>query len=646
MLDFKDTDLARREIQAARNLTRRQISNFERQQKYYTGPYWQTTEGLQAFGADEGQDSQDGTHFEFVALMMARLAFRVPRVSVTSSRAGAQEEIAVATKHALNRVIRDSNYRHTQRQSALDFLFNFSVMHLSRVESPLYGGEESEINPMWPEANRISQKAYFRDPMALDDMGLVRYEGHDTFLDKEDLIRIAEEENKKERNAKLHWDLEAIDAAPEGSFDDDGKVDVPSRKQVCLTTVWVRGYEDKDHPGTDKGYNGTVFYYASGPEEGDDAMLLVKQEPFYGPPWGPYYVGTAYSVPDAPLGLSPLTAAETQIREQQRHAKAVGDSAASFKKLLFVDSPDNTLGQRVANSPHLHVHNVAGLERNRMVEATFGGADTQSVQYLQLCRDRVDRMLGISEAMRGVATGQATATETALAGQAGGVRMAWIQGSFIELHERLFRGMAWYLYHDNEVAIPLSREAAEELGTNPEIGLVYRGGDEDRESGFAWADLELNIELRSTEHESDEAKLVKVQTGGQLLMNVAQLAPAAPWVDWEAVIRIQGEALGLPRLHELWDEDIYQEFVARQLQMEAASGAGADPESRFDSQVKAAADRRLQSNVKARPFDMSQMMGGGGMPGEQSGAQAAAPLRSGPAGYGGSAGGAGGTGGA
>ena len=129
-------------------------------------------------------------------------------------------------------------------------------------------------------------------------------------------------------------------------------------------------------------------------------------------------------------------------------------------------------------------------------------------------------------------------------------------------------------------------------------------------------------------------------------MNVAQLAPAAPWVDWEAVIRIQGEALGLPRLHELWDEDIYQEFVARQLQMEAASGAGANPESRFDSQVKDAAARRLQSNVKAQPFNMSQMMGSGGMPGEQSGAQAAAPLRSGPAGYGGSAGGAGGTGGA
>ena len=643
MLNFADTDLARREIEAARSLTRRMISNFQRQQNHYTGPYWQTTEGLQSFGADEGQDSQDGTHFEFVALMMARLAFRVPRVAVTSSRAGAQEEIAVATKHALNRVIRDSNYRQVQRQSALDYLFNYSVMHLSRVESPLYGGEETEINPMWPEANRIPQKHYFRDPLAQDDAAMVRYEGHDTFLDKEDLLRIAKEENESESKEDLKWDLDSLGSVAEGEVEYDGKVDVPDRQQVRLTTVWVRGYEDSDHPGSDEGYHGTVFYYAGSPDDDDQAMLLVKQEPFYGPPWGPYYMGTAYHVADSPFGLAPLTAAESQIREQQRHAKAVGDSAASFKKLLFVDSPDNTLGNRVANSPHLHVHNVAGLERNRMVEATFGGADTQSVQYLQLCRNRVDRMLGISEAMRGVASGAATATESALAGQAGDIRIAWVQGSFVELHERLFRGMAWYLYHDNEVSIPLSREASEELGMNPDIELVYKGGDEDRKSGFAWADLELNIELRSTEHESDEAKLAKNQAGSQFLMSICQMAPAAPWVDWEAVLREQGEALGLPRLHEKWDAELYQQFVANQLQMQAAQGTGADPETRFDSHVKGAAVRALQSNVRAQTNN--PMTGTGGMPGQQAGANAAAPLRSGPAGYGGSAGGAGGAGG-
>lgn len=581
MLDFQDVDLARREITAARAAAERQMRNYDRIKRAYVGAFWDSAEGGAQFGLGEepSPTSNDGTRYEYVALLMGRMAYKVPSVAVSSRRAGPSEQVAIAMKHALNRIIVDSNYKELQRQSAVDFLFSHSVLHLSRTASPYGGGEYAELNPQWPEANRISSRHFFQDAAALAP-DLVRYMGHDTYLDKEDLVRSAEQDNEEEPDERYRWDLEAIQAIPEGPHDDNGRWDVPDRKQVRLTTVWVQGYEDSDHPGSEAGYHGTVFYYGSSPNDDDDAYLLLKEEPFYGPPWGPYYVGSAYHVPDSPFGLAPLVAAEGQLREQEKHAKAVGDSAASYKKLLFVDSPDNTLGQRVANSPHLHVHNVAGLERNRMVEASFGGADQQSVQYYALVKDRVDRMLGISDAMRGVAAGRATATETALAGQAGDIRIAWVQSRFLEFHERLFAGMSWYLWRDEDMVVPMSPDAVEELGGPREATVMFQGGETE---GMAWEDLELRIELRSTEHESDQAKLAKVQAGQQVLITCAQISVNAPWINWEEVIRRQGEALGLPRLHELWDQDMFEQFVARQLQMQFNHQQRANEESRLQS---------------------------------------------------------------
>lgn len=618
MLDFKDTDLARRELSAARALTEKQLANFDRQRKLYVGAFWNSQQGLPQVD-DDGLDSEstDGTRFEFVALMMARMAFRVPSVSITSRRTGPQEQIAVAMKHACNRIIADSNYRQCQTESALDFLHQDAVLHLSLAETELYGGDENELNPMWPEANRISPRMFFQDPAALGPT-LVRFMGHDTYIDKEDLIETCEQENEEEDEEGRKWDLEAVASIPEGEgYDGDGKIDVPDRKQVVLTTVWVRGYEGSDFPD-DGDHHGTVFYYGSSTDEDDEAMLLLKQEPFYGPPWGPYYVGSAYLVPDSPYGLSPVTAAEGQLRESAKHAKAVGDSAEAYKKITLVDDPENTLGQRIASSPHLHVHNVAGLERSRVVDTVIGGADQQSVGYLQLTRDRVDRMLGISEAMRGVAAGDATATESALAGQAGDMRIAWIQAQFMELHERLFKGFTWYLWKTEEARVPLGPEALEELGVPPGVEVQYEGGET---VGMDWADLELKINLKSTEHESEQGKLAKVQAGGQMLLMAAQAAPAAPWINWEEYVKQQGEALGLVKLHELWDQEMFEAWVARQMQMEMKHEQ-APAGDRLLSSHPGPRSEPPQSNVKPLEAPTPQM-GAGGMPGQQAGAQAA-----------------------
>jgi hypothetical protein len=579
MLDFTSTDIAGPEIRYARDERDRILSIYGGQLASYTTGFWKNSEGFNVEG--DRAENPENAHFEFIALMKPRLAYQVPTVTVTTARRGPRtEEVAIGAKHAGNRWLKDTKYNQLMGQSCVDFSFNHSVLHVSITENEFLGGDGKLVNRHWPEVNRVSQRDYWCDPSA-KSYDLCRFEGHDELLDKDDLLATAKEENKDGGD----WDLEAIEGIAGGEPDSDTLAGQPGRNQVLLTAVWVRGYEGKDHPGEDARYYGTVFTFGSSTDaDEDDLRLIHEPEPFYGPPSGPYEVGSAYLVPDSPYGVSSLTANEGSIRDLNKHARAVSGSAERMKNLVLADNTDPNFAGKIANAEHDSVLEIEGLDRERVLNIQVGGTTAESLNYLGLAKERLDRNLGISEAMRGVTKGDTTATAEALASQGGDVRIAGFQAEFIALHDRVLSKVLWYMLASDEYREVLPPEALEEMGLEDGAPLEFVGGfDPDSPEDVRPEDLELHIEVSSVAHISEPVRQQRAQVAHQVLSSTAQMAIAAPWINWENRLRRFGEAFGMPDLADDWDQELYEQFVARQLQMEFTQSQTADPEARLSS---------------------------------------------------------------
>ncbi len=611
MLRFDDITIAGPEINHARDRRKALLSVYKDQLNAYHSPYFDSMAGG---GAEEAPEN---IYFEYLALMLPRLAFASPTVTVESNRMGPFEMIAKGQKHAVNRWAKDVRYQRLMAESCADFLFNFSVLHVSMVENPLLGGDQDQLNPLWPEVNRISQRKYFCDASA-EGPDKKRFEGHDTYLDKEDLIAIAREEGEKEG-----WYLDVIEGLAEGEAEEtEYREGAPVRNQVMVTEVWVAGYTEDGWPGPKKGYHGGVFVYGSSPDsEGEYMELIKKPAPFYGPVHGPYHVEFGYPVPDKPIGVSTLTANQGQIEQMNKYARAVDRGAEDFKNFVVVDSTDPNFPDKVKNIDHHGVLALAGMDKNKIAQVSVGGVSPEQIALRNDKKASVDRLVGISEAMRGVAAGNATATESNLAGQGSNVRTAWQQSRFVGLHESALTAVSWYIYHSKRFKISLGLSAARDMGEPLDQPMTYQGGPmatdfDDKDASFA--DLELKIELFSTQHISDEERSQREQMGSQFLAMKAQTAPQAPFINHEEDIRLYGEAIGLPRLADRWNQPMYEAYAAFLLQ------------NQIDTTQQQPQDVTVQPNSSAPRLALPTPSTGGkgaaptleALPGQSSGAQA------------------------
>lgn len=570
MLDFKDPNVAGREVEYAEKERDKRIAIFESQQKSrYVSPFFDSYQGTET--DVEGNYSPENHYFEVVALMLPRLAFSNPSVTCTSRRLGPQEEVAIAMKHGLNRWVVDSHLEKRTSQLAVDYLFNYAVAHVSMIENPTINPDQHESTPMWPEVNRVSQGDFFRDPLA-QSPDTVRFCGHSYLIDKEDMVDIAKEENKEDKDAG--WSISDIEAVPPGYGEEEDLEDAPDRGQLLIKEIWVRGYEDEKHPGPDEGFHGTTFYYAfpaSMDTENNMPIPIRDPQPFYGPATGPYVVGGMYYVPDEAYHLSSMVANEGPTRDLNRHARAMSDSMARYKNLILADNTDPLFADKVQNADHDLVLAIDGMDKAKVINMPVGGISPEWVSYFGLSKDRLDRASGIHEAMRGAITGKGTATETALADQAADTRIAWVKHQFTTFVETILSTVGWYMYHNDDVKFPIGRDAADELGVEEGMVPMFEGGDTDRESGASYEDLELKIEVMSMEHTSEATLQRRALQLLEVLTMVAQVAPTAPYIPWKDILNQVGQGLNIPGLAENFDIELFQQMIGMQMAEQEAS---------------------------------------------------------------------------
>ena len=619
------------EIEAAERLRDARLAKWCDFIDSYVGP---------GYRAEVGENALLENHFyEYLSLMIPKIIFDNPRASCKSKRAGKGRIVASAIEHALNRWVEETQYRNHLLTIGSDAVFAFGMSMIVPQAMPGYDPTEQGI-PYWPQAIRISPQHAIIDPLAKTFMQS-RYRGHMWVRDKEDLIREAEE------NPQLGWNVGLLSELTESESDNKKlarrtikNLNV-ERHEVVGYDIWVpEKYSDvQDHPGPEEGYHGTTYTMLAAQGASKEPEDFIREpRSFYGPRVGPYTMFGIYSVPDEVYPLSPLQGVWTQVNELNLHAKSASKNAQNYKRQNFVDATATVLEKAIRDSPHDYTIPIPGLKDSGGVQTVeTGGISEHDIEMLNLLRERLHRVSGMTDTMRGNIDEDATATAESIAQDASSARTAFIKKQITDAVQNELGIVAWYLYHDDRVVFPLGEEAALDMANQlresaqynamvaQQIQMIemengkplekiidpeFHGGLHESDSGARYEDLSLEIDPYSMER-TDETLMQ--QRAIQMLEAVTQIAPlivTSPQVDWRKLLEKVGDAMN----DADWGKIINVDMAA---QMGGLPGAmfQADPTAMTGRSAGQGPPQMQQQQQPGQPQRQPQMMGNqrGGM---------------------------------
>lgn len=556
-------------IESGEDLRNKHMESVADQVMRYHGPWF--------YGRGPTIDEEydpNNVAYQFISLVLPVLAWDNPRFEVKSKQGPTADPVTILFRHALDRWAVDTDLQEDLEAVAVDYLFAFGVL-LTEMEPTPDQDPDAKSPSKRPLIRRLDPRRFGLDPFA-DRPRDARISWHTWARDKEDLLEEAREFPDR------GWDAEAIEMiAPDAGlakfYRDKNVRATPMRDEIIGYQIWFPEWEHDDTKKL-KGdkrrlFHGTLVDLAvsQNPDGGtgkDTARFIRKPRPFYGPAWGPYSVIGAYKVPGKLYPLGPLTAVEGQTRELNEHKRGYLKSARTRKKIALATNKDPELAETVldTNEGEISLVNTDNLDRN-IREIELGGATAeQRLTIVGLQADN-DNALGMNDAKRGEVSGIGTATENSIADAAGNQRLSWKKKRFRKGVTDSTRTAAWYIWNEPS-KFPTSPDASKEVGM-PGQSLSFHGGDEEPKGGAvasskaAFEDLELGIEIMSTERlDEGVAQARAMQVFGMLAQAVPVMA-MAPMGNWKEAFDMVGESINLPDLGTKLGIDKIQEAASQ-----------------------------------------------------------------------------------
>jgi len=498
-----------------------------------------------------GQSQPENAVHAYVSMVLPRIVHDNPKVRVTSARPSVQKTACVAMKAALNRWSKMTKVRSTAERIATDMLLGWGI---GLVVNEPRGAERQwdAAGPYLPRVYRIDPERFIIDPAA-QHVEEARYMGHVYISDKEDLLRKAEVDQTYNREV-----IEGL-ATNNGVDELRQDRDIPERRELAIYEIWVPELDPKAAELLDEAvdgamFNGTIYTIAKyqGSSEASNFEFVRQPLPYYGPATGPYVVFGAFTVPNDPYPLSPIVAARDQIKYANDLATTQQENQKRYKRILVGDAKNPKFLQDIVNSPDLFVFAESGLDARSLQPVEVGGSTNQHIQSVEVAKERLDRALGMSDAMRGNIAGSASATEVAVAESASTMRIAHLKRSFQESMDTLFRNVGWYMFHDSRIVLPVGGEDAKNVGMEDP---VFQGG---LKVG-SWDDMQVDVDTYSMERTSEMLAQKRALETMQVVTTAAQAMPMMPWVKWRDLLSFVGDAQNVPQLQDFIDESMLQQ---------------------------------------------------------------------------------------
>jgi hypothetical protein len=532
------------EIEAAEKFRDEHLEHYHRTVSRYAGSAYRRWSG-------NGPRDLANFSYEYLSLMLPRIAFDRPTVAI---KAGTLEQEAVATrlKHALDRWMRMVKFRSTARRLATDMLIGGYGVGLV-VSEPRYGHRDiDDTAPYLPRVYRLSPGTFFADPAATHPEEW-RYAGHVWTIDLDELRRKAETDKTWNRVAIEGLQSEqGIDEVRRDVLGDTR--DIPIRHQVAIYELWI----PEVHPdlladpataaAAARGeVTGTIYTLIKAGGDGTDAIkegFLRQPQPFRGPRSGPYVQIGVYDVPEDPYPLSPLVAVLPQVDDFEAALNTQHQGAVGYKRFAAIDAAKKTLQRDIKNMGSEYILSVEGLAPGVIQMLEVGGITQQQLLHTSVQKERLDRTSGMSDALRGNVSGDATATEVQVAEGSASMRTADVGNQFTAAIADVLTRVAWHLWHDDRVEFPLGLEAARALGdTNPLWSKNVRAGEFD--------DLDLEIEPYSMQRVSAGVLQARALQLFEIIERSAVGMGQAPKAPWSTILSLIGGMLNVPNLPTL-----------------------------------------------------------------------------------------------
>ena len=590
--------------------------------------------------------------FEYVSMRIGQVAFSNPVVRVLAAGGSQRRDEAKASQHALNRWLRDTNFKSLAEKLAMDTFFAYGVT-ITKPE-PAPGFDEYEDPIYWPSVTRLDPRCFGIDDQALT-LETARLLFHQVIGDKRDLQRLAREDAGKPENERAGWVASAIEDMTAGAGTDTGagktkdKTSDDAEHQVSWYEVWIPGVRIKDENTPDKGYHGAIFTIAYDAKEGKGSEIR-KARDFWGPRWGPYTVYGIYTVPNSPWPLGPVQVAWKQIDDDNTHADVIDRSAKNYKRLMLVDETDRKLAKKIKDGKHDFVYTQSGFAKDKVVQLELGGITEEMLAVKGITKDRADRMLGMSDAEKGMVTGDATATENAVAANAASVRTSWQTKKFWDACERNLKTVLHDLKTE-DVIVPLGEEAEMDLGAESPayVGKItaeawprqrrtlmqmYPGMDLPLEvppealedAGKGVDDMEVAIEIGSMARKDEAVEKMEADNFLMSIINVGNAMPMMPHVVWGPLLDEWGQRRGYPDISRYFNLEALAALQGINVQNMVAGEEGGGGGSQGGQQAEAAHNQpRMSRTQRSTPDSRSQKAS---LPGQVSGARNGAQQRS------------------
>lgn len=450
------------------------------------------------------------------------LAYKNPTVVVKPRTVFGTPQDAMALQGVMKQWVSDCEFARVVREALYDFCFCFGVLGVGL--EPVPGHEEEVPCPLRPMLRHIPPGRFFADPEAIS-MAETAFMGHVWVKDVEELKSATDKDGQPIFDAAALEELASDDGIQDDARDtgrEDIFSDLEVRKgQMVGYELWCRS-------------NNMIYTLAFKRGGSKEGRFLRQPRTWAGSSsQGPYHVLGAYTVPGQIYPLSPLNVTADLVDEINAHAGMLRRQAGTAKRLVVVDS--TATADKISMSPDGSVLTVAGFQKAETLE--FEGPNQANVEYMQFLRERLDRQSGISDMVRGNATGDPTATEAQLAAQYHNGRVRFLQSLVQESCVKVLENVATVMYNSEEVAMPVSQDGMQGVfagGPWPGAGIQRR------------EHLDVSIEPYSMEWSNEGLRQRQAMDTFRSIYEVAPIMPQLPWVRHDATFDGLMETINVP----------------------------------------------------------------------------------------------------
>lgn len=470
--------------------------------------------------------------YEYVSLMLPRLVFDNPRIVVKSrSSDPSRRADAIKFRGAINLWCRLTDIQTVFERIALDYLLFCGIGHVLPDAMPwLLDTAPASM----PRIARINPGDFLIDPQA-PHWSEASWMGHRWTARRRNLLRWVRSRPKSEG-----WDDHAVEQI--GALAAiDARATIPPNARPDASEDMIEVFQIWE--ASEK--TGTIFVVArdmtrdpaTGRKNGR-LHFIRRPAPYRGPRCGPYVVFGAMAVPQSPWPLSPIMAIDQQISDHNDEVRATQASARAYKRGYIIDGTNRTLAEKMQSKLEW-VHATTELTRDSVIPYEIGGVTEAQVRHLQLTRERLDRVSGFDDVMRGNISGRATATEVAVAETAATIRVEGIVKTFRAAAARLLWSAGWMLWNEPSFRVQLDEQVGREVA---ELEPVFVGGDPSLDD---YQNLDLEIEPHSMARANPATQQQLASTTTQMVAMVSDLMGRAPWVRWDRFFSLIDQLTGI-----------------------------------------------------------------------------------------------------